>query len=122
MVGGGDASHIFGVVVVKVTLVNQHIDHCFVRVVEIPAMRPTLATMNLNRDLGKSFECLASGYEDRNLGKPCHITLGFVELATATRGAEELISRGRDGHLEPYYGLAFIFCNKTSASFRTAML
>ena len=121
MVRGGDAAHELGIVIMQVTLVHQHIDHCFIRVVQVASVRPTLATMNLDIDLCEAFERLASGYEDRNLGEPCHITLGFVELATPTRGAKELIGRGRDGHLEPY-GLAFIFCNRTSASFRTAML
>ena len=121
MVRSGDAAHKLGVVIMQVTLVHEHIDHGFVRVVEISAVRPTLATMNLDVDLGKAFECLASWYEDRNLGKPCHVAAGFVELATPAAGAKELISRGRDGHLEPY-GLAFIFCNKTSASFLTSRL
>ena len=121
MVRGGDAPDIFCIVVMQVTFVNKHIDHGFVRVVEIASMRPTLATMNLDVDLCEAFERLASGYEDRNLGKPCHVAAGFIKLATATRGAEELISRGRDGHLEPY-GLAFIFCNKTSASCLTCKL
>ena len=105
----------------QVTFVNEHIDDRFVRVVEIASMSPTLATVYLDVDLGEPFECLASGYEDRNLGKPCPVALGFIKLATATRGPEELVSRGRDRHLEPH-GLAFIFCNKTSASFLTSRL
>ena len=121
MVRGGDAAHELGVVIMQVTLVDQHINHRFVRIVKIPAVRPTFATMYLDRDLSEAIKRLASGYEDRNLGEPCHVTLGFVELATPTRGAKELISRGRDRHLEPY-GLAFIFCNKTSASFLTSRL
>jgi len=32
----------------KVTLIHQHIDDRFVGVVEIPAVRPTLATMYLD--------------------------------------------------------------------------
>ena len=106
----------------QVTFVNEHIDDRFVRVVEIASMSPTLATVYLDEYLGKPLERLASRDEDRNLGKPCHVALGFIKLATATRGPEELISRGRDGHLEPHYGLAFIFCNKTSASFLTSRL
>ena len=105
----------------KVTFVNEHIDHRFVRVVEIPAMSPALATVYLDEYLGKPFERLASWYENRHLGKPCHVAAGFIKLATATRGSKELISRGRDGHLESH-GLAFIFCNKTSASFLTSRL
>jgi len=68
MIGSGDASYIFGIVIMKVTFIYQHIDDRFVRVVEIPAMSPTLATMYLNEDLGQPFECFASGDEDRNLG------------------------------------------------------
>jgi len=48
MIRGGDASYIFGVIVMKVTLVHEHIDHRFVGVVEIPAMSPTFATMYLD--------------------------------------------------------------------------
>ena len=92
MVGGGDAAHELGVVIMQVTLVHQHIDHCFIRVVEIPAVRPAFATMNLNRDLGKAFECLASRYEDRNLGKPCHVATGFIKLSTPAASTKELIS------------------------------
>ena len=75
----------------KVALINEHIDHGFVRVVEIPAMRPAFATVYLDEYLGKPFECLASRDKDRNLGKPCHIAPRLVELATPTRGSEELI-------------------------------
>jgi len=121
MIGSGDASYIFGIVIMKVTLVHQHIDHRFVGVIEISAVRPTLATMYLDVDLRKSFESLASRYEDRDLGEPCHVAPRLVELATPTRGPKELVSARRYRNFEPH-GLAFIFCNKTSASFLTPRL
>jgi hypothetical protein len=121
MIRGGDASHIFGVIVMKVTLVHQHIDHRFIGVIEIPAVRPTFATMYLDEDLGKPFKRLASRYQDRDLGEPCHIAPRLVEFATPTRGPEELVRARWYRNLEPH-GLAFIFCNKTSASFLTLRL
>ena len=75
----------------KVTLVHQHIDHRFIRVVEIPAMSPALATVYLDEYLGKPFECLASRDEDGHFSEPCHVAAGFIKLATPTRGSEELI-------------------------------
>ena len=72
----------------QVTFVNEHIDHRFVRVVEIASMSPTLATVYLDEYLCKAFECLASRDEDRNLGEPCHVAAGFIKLATATRGSK----------------------------------
>ena len=121
MVRGGDASHIFGVIVMKVTLVHQHIDHCFICVVQVPAMRPTFATMYLDVDLCEAFKCFASRYQDRYLGEPCHIAPRLVELATPAASSEELVGARWYRNLEPY-GLAFIFCNKTSASFLTPRL
>jgi len=105
----------------QVAFIYQHIDHRFVGVVEIASMSPAFTTVYLNEDLCESFECLASRDEDRYLGEPCHIAPRLVKLATPTRGAKELVSRGWYWHLEPY-GLAFIFCNKTSASFLTSRL
>jgi hypothetical protein len=48
MIRGGDASHKLSIVIMQVTFVYEHIDHRFVGVVEIPAVRPTLATMYLD--------------------------------------------------------------------------
>jgi len=91
MIRGGDASHIFGIVIMKVTLVHQHIDDRFVRVIQVASMSPAFATVYLDEDLCKPFECLASRDEDRYLGKPCHVAAGFIKFATPTRGAKELI-------------------------------
>ena len=91
MVRGGDAAHELGVIIMQVTFVNEHIDHRFIRVVEIATMSPALATVNLDVDLCEPFKRFASRYENCNLGKPSHVAAGFIELATATRGPEELI-------------------------------
>jgi hypothetical protein len=91
MVRGGDAAHELGVVIMKVTLVDEHIDDRFIRVVEIPSMSPAFATMYLDKYLCKSFKSLASRYQGRDLGEPCHIAAGFIKLATPTRGAKKLV-------------------------------
>ena len=105
----------------QVTFVHEHIDHRFVRVVQVPAMSPALATVYLDVDLCKAFECLASRDEDRHFSEPSHVAAGFIKLATPAAGSEELVRARWYRHLKPY-GLAFIFCNKTSASFLTSRL
>ena len=75
----------------KVTFINEHIDHRFIRVVQVPAMSPTLATVYLDEYLGKPFERLASRDEDRHFSEPCHIAPRLVELATPSAGSKELI-------------------------------
>lgn len=81
MIGRGDPSHIFRIVIMQVTFVLEHIDDGFVRVVQIPSMRPSFTTMNLDLDLCDSFNGFSPGHDQCHLSEPVHVTAGLVEMS-----------------------------------------
>lgn len=84
MIGGCYSAHMLRVVIMDVTFVFQQVNHRFVGVVKIPAMRPACATMNLDCYLSETLDRFSPGHGEGYLLDPIHVDPAFVKVTAST--------------------------------------
>lgn len=94
MIGCGYLAHMLRVVVMDVTFVFQKINHRFVGVVKIPAMRPASAAVDLDRYLSQTLDGFSPGHSERDFPDPIRVNSRFIKVSASTTlsSAKELIS------------------------------